>query len=173
MKKRRYIFLSIWSVYLIWAVTSCISKPKFDFRPDIEFDRISVTRITDLLGNAADSISISIKFKDGDGDLGAFADDTEDNFFVNLYQRRNGRFVLFDLPDDDLNFNGVFPDLNADGQGPIEGRLKYSFPSIRVATYNRLNIPKNDIWKFEIYIKDRAGQASDTIFTDSIMVNIQ
>ena len=172
MKKKRYIFLTIITLYVAWAATSCISKPKFPLRPSISFDQIRVDKVLDILGNVADSVTISINFQDGDGDLGAFAGDTTDNFFVNLFYLRGGQFVRFIPPDSVLNFNGVFPDLNAEGQGPIEGTLIYSFPSIRSATYTQLNIPQNDVWKFQVYIKDRAGNFSDTIFTDSIFVNV-
>ncbi len=172
MKKRRYIFLAIISIYFAWMVSSCVSKPEFSSRPNIEFDRITVDRVLDLLGNLTDSITISIKFQDGDGDLGAFSGDTADNFFVNLFQFRNGRFIKFTTPDTDLDFNGVFPDLNSEGTGPIEGTLIYSFPSIRTETYRRLGIPNNDMWKFQVYIKDRAGNVSDTVFTDSVFVNV-
>lgn len=171
MKKRRYIFFGIWFVYLAWAVTGCISKPKFALRPDIEFDRVTVSKVTDQLGNAADSISIAINFTDGDGDLGVLAGNTEDNFFVSLYQRRNGTYVLFEQTDSTLDFNGFFEDLSGGATGPIQGTLQYSFPSIKAASYTALNIPKNDIWKFQVYIKDRSGNFSDTIFTDSVMVN--
>lgn len=173
MKKRRYIFLSIVFIYLAWVGTSCISEPEFPFRPSITFDAVDVIRVTDQLGNIADSVSISILFEDGDGDLGALPGDTTDNYFVNLLQLRNGQFVRFNVPDSTLDFNGTFPDLNAEGVGAIKGTLLYSFPSIRLSTYRLLNIPANDIWKFEIYIKDRAGNFSDTIQTDSVVVNIQ
>jgi len=172
MKNRRYIFLAIVSIYFSWVVSSCISKPEFAIEPAIEFDRISVDRVLDILGNVTDSVTISIRFQDGDGDLGAFTGDTEDNFFVELFQFRNGQFVKFTTPDTSLNFNGVFPDLNAEGTGPIEGTLIYSFPSIRSETYRRLNIPQNDVWKFQVSIKDRAGNVSNTVFTDSIFVNV-
>lgn len=172
MNKKRYIFITIITLYFGWVATSCISEPKFPLQPTISFDQINVDRVLDILGNVADSVTISINFQDGDGDLGAFAGDTTDNFFVNLFYLRGGQFVKFATPDSALNFNGVFPDLNAEGQGPIEGTLIYSFPSIRTATYDRLGIPKNDVWKFQVYIKDRAGNFSDTIFTDSIFVNV-
>ncbi|EAY27321.1 hypothetical protein [Microscilla marina] len=171
MKKTSYIFLSVWCMYLAWAMTGCISKPKFSLSPDIDFDKIEVIRTTDQLGNPSDSISITIKFTDGDGDLGALSNNEGDNFFASIYLRRNGQFVKFEQPSSSLTFNGRFDDLSGGSPGPIQGTLQYSFPGIRVASYTELGIPKNDIWKFQIYIQDRAGNTSDTIFTDSVTVN--
>lgn len=169
MKKTNYIFLTVWCIYLSWAVSGCASKPDFSLRPDIDFDKIEVNRTSDLLGNTTDSVTISVKFTDGDGDLGILDNSEDDNYFVNLFIRRNGRFVEFEFPNQELKFGGKFNDLSDGSAGPIQGTLQYSF-NISPAAYQ--GMPKNDIWKFQVYLKDRAGNFSDTVFTDSITVNI-
>lgn len=170
MKKTRYIFFSVCCLYFSWIMTGCVSEPKFSLRPDIDFDKIEIIRTSDQLGNTTDSVTISVKFTDGDGDLGVLDQANDpDNYFINVFLRRNNQYVEFQFPNQELKFGGKFSDLSDGATGPIQGTLLYSF-NISPAAYK--DMPKNDIWKFQVYLKDRAGNYSDTVFTDSIRVNI-
>ena len=176
------LFLSIIGIF-----QSCIEKPVFNITPEIEFLAIENIRVGEGL-TAKDSIIISVKFKDGDGDLGLKDEDTlapysdfitnnegieelnmfRHNYFIDFYRQEGEEFVKVEFPDPTLNFNGRFPYLNepeTEG-GPLEGVLSYTFD----ITPSPL-IPNNSVLKFEVTIADRALNLSNVIETDTVLVN--
>jgi hypothetical protein len=68
------------------GLNSCFEAPTYPLTPEIEFGRISFINVP--VDTVADTLALTIKFKDGDGDLGLAADETgcyDVNGKVNCY----------------------------------------------------------------------------------------
>lgn len=159
------------SLLVLLVVSSCYKEPDFPTQPEIEFKDISKSiRIDQFTGANKDSVVVSLVFRDGDGDLGmnsteiANAEKTSDfNYVVRVFRRQRGQFVEF---QPFLPYSGFFPRLKTDDKiGPIEGTLSYSIDFFHPFT------PKRDSIQFQIYIKDRAGNTSNTVETKTIVLN--
>lgn len=161
------------TLLLFAAVTfaGCYKEPEFPVTPVIEFDDITkAIRIDQFSGANKDSVTISIKFQDGDGDLGLNNEETaaaqlsEDyNYVVRVFRKVRGNFVEF---EPFIPYSGFFFRLNdSDKPSPIEGVLDYSIDFPHPFT------PKRDSVQFQIYLKDRAGNISNTIETETIVLN--
>jgi hypothetical protein len=154
----------------IAVFTGCRKIPKFSEIPSIQYKDV----ITKTFYNAdqltfADSVILGIHFEDGNGDIGYPQDQkTEDNtdYFVDVYRKTNGIFSLAVFPDTSLNFNGHIPLLApVSSPGPIEGDIFYTM------TFNYgTDQAVNDTLKFFVKIKDRAGNISNTVESDPVII---
>ncbi len=153
------------------ALASCYREPVFSTTPEIEFKDIKKIVVVDNFSGAKkDSIVISLAFKDGDGDMGLDSKQIESpgfkgkyNYIVKAFRRNKGVFVdaIFDP-----SLSGFYPRLKFnDKLSPIEGTLDYSIDFLQPFT------KKNDTLKFEISLKDRAGNQSKPIETKQIVLN--
>ncbi len=182
IKKR--LFSSFGLLISLLLLQTCILKPEFSEVPEIAFDKIERVFINSD-GVKIDSIVLSVKFKDGDGDLGLNSEDTispyqekkangtANEFFYNYYvtmERKTATGyvpIVFTGP----NLDGRFPLLNIENKKtPLEGTLNRGF-SIFYSSYPVINIPKNSYVRFKIQIADRALHKSNQITTDSLLVN--
>ncbi|MBX2840453.1 MAG: hypothetical protein KTR26_01680 [Flammeovirgaceae bacterium] len=187
--------ISFFVFFLSVIVISCYPEPEFSDIPEIEFSEIGnmvIEKVDPITGfiTIADSVNITITFKDGDGDLGLAGDEgypeygefevdnngniIEDsipnkfnnNYFVDVFRKEEGVWVPFIFPDI-ANFNGRFPKLNKLGtETPLEGDLSYSF----AVFYDIGEIKTGDILRFDVQMADRAKNLSNIITTDSIVV---
>lgn len=167
------ISLSLFFAVMLWG---CSQKPDFPLEPSITFHKITVTKVKDLLTSTPsrevfkDSVSISINYRDGDGDLGVTdaekgkANEKEEfNYIVKRFVRVNGVYKAFDpTPSHSGNFITLKP---VGKPGPIEGVIHYGID------FFPFNGTKKDTIKFEIQIKDRDNNFSNVVKTDSVLVN--
>lgn len=153
------------------AFSGCYQEPEFAEVPAIEFQDISkAIRIDQFSGANKDSVTITISFQDGDGDLGLNNEEINEaqlneeyNYVVRVFRKVRGNFVEF---EPFIPYSGFFFRLkNDDKPGPIEGTLDYSIDFPHPFT------PKRDSVQFQIYLKDRAGNISNTIETETIVLN--
>jgi hypothetical protein len=167
MKKVSELFILLVSGFLM----SCYKEVSFDVKPAIEFKSLKKEiRIDQFAGSKKDSVVLTIKFQDGDGDLGlnekekTAAELTNDfNYIIRIFRKKKGVFAEF-VPD--VPYSGYFPRLQADGKtGPVEGTIDYSIDFPHPFT------PVKDSLKFEITIKDRSGNVSNTTESDVIVLN--
>lgn len=158
-------------VTIAFLVSSCYKEPSFSLIPEIEFLEIEKSVVLDqFTGSNKDSLVVSIKFRDGDGDLGFDSDEIKlaqktnnFNYLIKPFRKIKGKFVEFKTIDP---ISGYFPRLKNDGRiGPIEGTLFYSIDFFHSYT------PKRDTLKFEIQLKDRFGNASNAILTEEVIAN--
>lgn len=167
-------FLKIIAVFLISStfLGGCFSVPDFADSPEIEFaDIVSVLRVDEMTGGYKDSVIISVKFRDGDGDLGYVQREIDSlasmggghNFLVKQFRKVNGSYIVYDPLESQ---SGYFHRLSGDKPGPIEGTIHYS----GIQVYHSFYPYAKDTVKFEIYIRDRAGNISNTIMTDSVIL---
>lgn len=164
--------VSVLVVFSVMAlVTACYKEISFDEKPYIEFkDLRKEIRLDQTDGSKKDSVILTIKFQDGDGDLGlneaekAVAVETQDfNYMVRIFRQKNG---VFQEVNQEVPYSGFFPRLKSDGKkGPIEGTLDYSL------VYFQNFVPKKDSLKYQITIKDRAGNISNTVESKVIILN--
>jgi hypothetical protein len=166
MKQIRQIFLFL----LILLLGDCKQRPTFPTAPVISFLGLKKIKV---FGSSKfkDSVTISLTFKDGDGDLGNY---NSTNYFAEMYVKQDGNFKQVlkkdTIPNDYLNKNGRFPPLNPDGrQGPLEGQLDYGASVEFIGKFGDSSAV--DV-KFRIYIKDNAGNSSNTIETSVERINI-
>lgn len=182
--KMKYLFL--YALLLTLGLTACFNPPEFSQTPEISFKSIEGVRATDPLGNVQDSITVTIFFKDGDGDLGLANNDTfppyqplttnssgvaVSNYFHHNYHlvvKRINNGVIQDVPFlDGGAIKGRFSPLVEDS-GPIEGELnfgRYFLVRNGGGTFNN-----SDTIFFEINIVDRALNISNTIQSDPIVL---
>lgn len=72
---------------------SCFNPPEYPIVPQIEFDRIQFKDVT--TPGSADTLVLTLKFKDGDGDLGLRDADTTNILYANkLYYRLSNNTLL-------------------------------------------------------------------------------
>lgn len=160
---------------LVLAILGCTQKPNFPLEPSIGYTGISKTRVEDKFSSTAtnkvfrDSVSISIDFRDGNGDLGVneaekakLTEKGEYNYIVKRFVRVKGKYLEFNpIPSHSGNFITLKTGIKA---GPIEGILNYA---IEFSPFKSL---KSDTVKFSIQIVDRAKNLSNAIMTDSVLV---
>lgn len=176
MKLNRLLAKNIFGFTMVTVFAfACTQKPNFPLEPSIELAGITKNRVEDKLSSTPnnkvfrDSVSISINFRDGNGDLGVneaektkLTEKGEYNYIVKRFVRVKGKYVLFDpIPSHSGNFITLKSGSKA---GPIEGTLNYA---IEFSPFTSL---KNDTIKFEIQIVDRAKNLSNTVMTDSVLV---
>lgn len=170
---------------MLLGVVACRKEPNYDKVPHIEYEGYEQQTLTDDFGNRYDSLTFSIRFQDGDGDLGLSSDtDHPDmgppyqflspdgtrnpnyyNFYIDTFLKRDGTFEPFPFPTSGFTYSGRFMRLSQDNRlEPLEGILRYSLP----AWYpSQISVP-GTVVKFRIYIKDRALNNSNVVETDEI-----
>ena len=150
------------------AALGCVSPPDYADEPMIVYESMSKTILAAFNGpdSRQDSIVIQFSFTDGDGDI-SFADSTD--IFI-----KDSRFP--DLPPTVL---GAFPEIPADGTGNgISGDVFFTIinsgQQICCIANGRFCAQFEDIpfdtLSYEIYIRDRAGNISNTIQTEQIQI---
>ena len=168
MGKNGYFILSL---FIMACCVACYKEPVYDIKPEISFKEIrKEIRIDPFTGANKDSVIISLNFKDGDGDLGLDEEEKATaeknngyNYLVKAFRRQKGKLVEV---QSDIPYSGYFPRLRTDNKiGPIDGVLDYSLDFPHPFT------PKKDSIQFQIYLKDRAGNISNTIETKLIILN--
>lgn len=166
---KKVSIIGIFSLFVLMA--SCYKEPNFGTTPNIEFKSVKKEiRLDNFTGSRKDSLIISIKFQDGDGDLGlnekekATAQAKNDyNYVIRLFRKKGANFTEIIPP---VPYSGFFQRLRNDGKiGPIEGTLDYSVDFPHPFT------PKKDSLKFQIMIKDRAGNTSNTVESNVVVLN--
>jgi len=116
--------------------------------PIIEFKSISPATVQEY----SDDIIITISYSDGDGDLGENSPDI-DNLFVE--DSRNGIVYHYRIPQLAPNENEI----------SIEGNF-----NIKINGSGITNSSTSQQVNYDIYVKDRAGNKSNTITTSSITI---
>jgi hypothetical protein len=167
MKSRSKVTL-IFLFLVALGFTSCLKKEEFPVVPAIQWE--SYDTIVDAKGY--DSLSfLKISYTDGDGDIGLYSWDTVSpykyNFFVKMFQMKNGSLQEIIFPDTNLNFNGRIPILTPTGRNKnIKGEIE-----MMIEIYFARPVLLNDTIAFELYIQDRALNKSNVIHTGPLLIS--
>jgi len=169
MKQIRQIFLFL----LILVLSDCKQRPTFPASPEIAFVSVKKLTVYDTDNKPTkDSVTVSISFKDGDGDLGT-SDADVINYYTDVYALQNGEYKQV-IEKDTIPIvyhtkNGRFPALNPDGrQGPVEGTLERGFSTYLI--FKPFNDSAAYTLKWKIYIKDNNGHSSNVIETTPVRI---
>ncbi len=154
---------AIISCLLLVILFSCTQPPDYPPEPVIEFSHLSRGFMSQGFG-PEDSIVMTISFTDGDGDLGS-TDDSLDVFVTDT--RLDAAPLTYKLP---------FVPLQGTGNG-ISGDISITLPTTCCIFPNNIPPPCNTLATFpqdtvvyEVYIKDRAGNESNRVLTDDIIL---
>ena len=161
--------MRLFSLLLLVGVlmNACVSAPDYPIEPYIEFTGQSKNLMIQDRSNT-DSVYINLSFTDGDGDIGIESDSIMTDIFV--IDTRTGdiqdRFKTPAIPPEGTN-NGVSGKIRLliyttccsfpDGIPPCEAPEQYPF----------------DTLSYQVYMVDRAGNVSNTIETDMIVLSCQ
>jgi hypothetical protein len=134
-------------VVLLFACTKSVPSTA----PSITFK--SIDPATMVVGQG--TLRITISYADSDGDLGENNADVK-NLFVS--DNRNGVLYQFRIPQ-----------LSPSGSAiSIKGDLNIDMPNVGIA-----DGAATESATFNIYVKDRAGQASNTLTTSAVQLSAQ
>jgi len=158
-----YSFVVLLAGLLLLA--SCVKEKSFPPQPSIEF--------LSYQAYSNDSADCNISFKDGDGDIGNMEGDTTVNMkFKYLYlDTLDHTFKPYDYIDTNTGFDTLFytyiiKDITPTGQyKALQGQIR---AKLRAAP---LYFPTHKVVKFEIRMRDRSGNWSNTVTTNEIHVN--
>lgn len=159
-----YLFLSCLSLCL----SSCISAPEFPDVPEITYEGVNKTTVyQDIAANPNDTLLIFFSFTDGDGDLSM--EDYTDIFLI------DSRIPSFQIPK-------AIPIISEDGAGNgISGEIILQIPNNNsgiCCIEANFPCPENpqmeqDTFSYSIQIRDRAGNFSNQIQTETITILCQ
>ena len=173
------IFLFIASAIVL---ASCVDIPDFSDTPKIYYNGVDQNTETDSSGKKIrENVIITIDFEDGNGDLGASAEERSDNNFTQPYKQLAGwgytgnyELVTMRKETDGSWSESVLagdsvkwmPMLKPDGKpGPIKGKIDLNTSFL----YGNSTVPVT--LKFKVRIIDRALHISNrTPETDSVVV---
>lgn len=147
--------------------TSCLKKEEYPIEPLIRWESYAV--LPDA--NGYDSLSfLKVSYTDGDGDIGLYNSDTvapyKYNFFVKMFQMKNGSLQEIIFPDTSLNFNGRIPILTPTGRNKnIKGDIE-----MMIEIYFARPVLLSDTIAFEIYLMDRALHKSNVVSSPLLLV---
>lgn len=156
-----YIVLFGWLIFQ----SSCVKQKIFPPQPIIEFKK--------YVKYGIDSADCIITFKDGDGDIGIYEWDTAstDDFRMKyFYKDTSGIFHPYDMSPGSTVFDTLYysyrvPNITPDGQNKtLDGEIKAKLRA------TPLYGPGHKVVKFEITLRDRAGNKSNTVYSDEITV---
>jgi len=176
MKPVKYIL-----VFLLLAAMISACKKYEDYPPEPAIEFMDFTKLRDAQGIDQRGV-LRFSFSDGDGNIGLYNSDTlppyDYNLFIRYFEKQNGTFreVFLITPNyindstivyDTATFNGRIPILTPAGKnkaisGEIEDTLFVNNP-----------LSAFDTIMFEVYIKDRELNVSNTIQTPPIIVKKQ
>ena len=118
---KEFKIISLVLFFLIAFSSGCEPVVTFPDTPVINFKNHSIYITTDDLGNKIALVKLQIEFTDGDGDIGLHqpissevADSLKYNFFISLYDYKNGKFKKVDDLEENQNFR--IPYIKREGQ---------------------------------------------------------
>ena len=142
---------------LLLFVTACSTGQVFPDEPSIEFVSISEGPVQQL----TEEFTITIHFQDGDGDLG---DDNEEV---------NNLFVRHTIPGlDTVPYDFKIPNLTPDTKNPsIQGDINIQVAAPPLSSILPGNPDIDEEYAvFRVWLMDRAGNVSNEILTDPILI---
>jgi hypothetical protein len=155
-------------LFFILTLASCGKIETLPPEPRIEYTSFTLFDTTDLLGNQIMGGKLKFYFEDGDGDLGLDVPEGNVeadtiNLFVNLFRVNNGQISPAPLNDPFTPTGFRIPYMERTGQNKI---LKGDISVI----FFYLFYTQEDTIRYDFYIKDRAGNSSNSASTSLIPV---
>lgn len=157
----------LYFIFFLFLFVECTNKPDYPDSPYLEY--IGLSKSTLIQGDLnTDSIKIFLEFTDGDGDIGLDQNDSLQNLFI--IDSRTGNFAerikIPEIPNTGFG-NGV--------SGEIE-LLLYTTCCLyedNIPPCSIIDGIPTDTLTYKIYMLDRAGNTSDTVETDPIILRCE
>ena len=160
------------------TVSSCLTPPDYSDTPEIDFKSIQIKRVTDATGTY-DTVTVTVSFRDGDGDLGLSNDETNppyqydngNNRYNNNYffepQILNPQTGIFNPVTINYGYDSRYPRLTqSERKEPLRGELSFGLKFSVGSTFAR-----GSTVRFKVSIADRALHESNTVLTDPVTFN--
>lgn len=153
---------AIWMIFACCALASdgCNPPQAFPDEPRIEYLSMEPLEIRE---DNDTGVVVTLHFEDGDGDLGyETLDENSPKDFIIIDNREN---IPDNIPPDANSSN--LPYLTPDARNPsIQGTIKMTAPGQRVYGI----FAEEEKTTYTIYIRDRAGNISNEIVTDTLTI---
>jgi hypothetical protein len=134
---------------MIIGSTGCKKEELFSNVPSIRLNSVSPTVVKEL----EDPIFFDLEYTDGDGDLGENDPDAKNLIVIDPRINIKYEFRIQQLVPDPSNV-------------PIKGTLVFSIPNAYITDgSNQQQV------NYQIYVKDRAGNQSNTVTSSTITIN--
>lgn len=155
----------IWPV-MILSIAACVKSEKYDIVPHLEFRQFS-KNLMQQGDNQQDSVMMTLFFTDGDGDFGEDVNSSKANVFIK--DLRTGEVFR--------QYKAPFVPLEGTGNG-ISGTINIKIFTTCCIYDQSTGIPpceKTDLFPqnelpLEVYITDRAGNESNHVTTDILLL---
>lgn len=139
------------------GMISCFEAPKYSDIPKIAYKGFEMAGSTVQNG---ENLILNFSFEDGDGDLGLLnSTDTTRNFFITLHSQYFSISDTFSIPN--IPTSGSVND--------ISGIIRFNMISYYNVICNPFAVSTYDTCSFDLFVKDRAGNVSNTITTDKVV----
>lgn len=148
MMRIAQIALLLSFVSLAWYGCTKESDP-LDTTPSIELIAVSPMQVVEF----QDSIVFTIGYQDGDGDLGENDPDVKNVFVKDLRNEVEYKYRLKQLAPENANI-------------AIQGEFNIVLPHTAIIGTNN-----TETVKYQIYVTDRTGNASNTVTTGDITID--
>jgi len=158
MRNAQFTCLFALAAPILAAITGCSTQAPFPPEPAITFVKIE----PDTVRQYADSILISFRFTDGDGDIGGkrFIGDDTTNSYIYVTDNRPLAFGA-------TTANGIATDLTPNSKKPsISGTMKVAMETPPILGF----LVQSEPVSFDIVLYDRAGNKSNTITTTPVII---
>ena len=142
------IFLSV--IILLFSFSGCKKEDAISDTPEIEF--VSITPNPAI--KYQDEIKITIRYTDGDGDLGENTADVKNLFVTDSRNNLTYEFRIRQLAPDGSKII-------------IQGNLPINLPTQGFIDDSHTT----ESTVYSIYVKDRAGNQSNTVQTTTLTIN--
>ena len=160
----------ITAVFSLLAAIACGKLEILPAEPKIEYENFTVYDTNDILGNEVRGGLLKFYFEDGDGDVGLYSqaqageeDYDSINLFLTMYRISNGKESPAVVGDPFYPTGFRIPYMERVGRNKIlKGHISVEFMYL---FYNQ-----EDSIKYEFFIKDRAGNVSNSVSTPVISI---
>lgn len=144
---------------------SCKKPDKYSSTPRIEFDTLVYYAFENEDEEKMKQAELTFSVYDGEGDIGSFADQTDNNFFSTLYVMENGELVKGE--DVGLvDYNYKLPFIEEDDRNiNFEADITVEF------LYNSLSM-KYDTILYEFYLIDQMEHESNKVKSDTVVLQV-
>lgn len=155
---------------LLLSITACINPPNYPDTPVITYEQVNKTAIFQgTPNNPTDTLAIVFSFTDGDGDL-SFEDSTDIFVADSRFPQDLSPYRIPLIPSDGTG-NGI--------RGELTLRIinEFNICCLQGVAPNRIACPRppnvnidTDTFSYEIFIRDRAGNVSNKIRTETLTI---
>ena len=164
----QYTRLPLWllAAGLLLLLAACVSPPEYPEEPVLQFESLSKNTLAQYINGPRDSLTITLSYTDGDGDL---SDIDDDSLELTLIDTR--------LPEETIPFR--LPSIPIDGTGNgISGDIFIRIVNTDQFTCcirnNRICVADPsfpvDTFSYLIQLRDRAGNFSNVVRTEPIEI---